>query len=182
MKLLPIRIVAAALVLTAALVGVVLREDQARNAGREARLPMEAIDPRDLLTGHYVALQLTQVLDPLQACPPGLDGSKWITLTPSDRGDRVTGGGQTRAEAQKLGPLVIKGGASCFGGSPGGRIVLDIGVRRFHIAQTQALAMEKALRNRDAQPSYAVVSVGADGKARLKGVIVGGQRADLTWW
>jgi hypothetical protein len=60
--------------------------------------------------------------------------------------------------------------------------VASIGVSRFHIDQKRAEAMEKALRDRNAQPAYAVVSVGDDGKARLKGVIIGGQRADLTWF
>jgi hypothetical protein len=183
---LPVRIMTAALALTALLVGLVLRENQARASGREVRLPMEAVDPRDLLTGHYVALRLTQVVDPGQPCPPGLVGADWLALTPSDRGARLTGGATTRKGAQALGPIAMKGEARCleFGsGLDAARSTdLDIRVRRFHIAQAQAQAMEVALRNRGAQPSYAVVSIGGDGKARLKGVIVGGRRSDLTWF
>ena len=51
-----------------------------------------------------------------------------------------------------------------------------------HVAEAQAI--EKALRQRrqGEAPAFAVVSVGDDGRARLKGVIVDGKRTDLTWW
>ena len=65
----PLRIAAAAAVLVLLLVAVVLRENGARAAGREVLLPMEAVDPRDLLTGHYVALRLSQQLALGQPCP-----------------------------------------------------------------------------------------------------------------
>jgi uncharacterized membrane-anchored protein len=183
-RFLPARILAAAVLLTALLVGLVLREDQARRTGREALLPMEAVDPRGLLTGHYVALRISQTQAPGQPCPPGLDRAEWLALALTPRGDRVVGGAATREAAAKLGPLVIKGSASCLqiGRADTAQVDLDIGVRRFHIDQKQALAMEAALRNRSNQPAYAVVSVGQDGKARLKGVIIAGQRAELGWF
>lgn len=185
-----LRIGAAALLLVGLLVGLVVRETAARAAGREVRLPMEAVDPRELLTGHYIDLQLTQAIPPGQSCPPGTEAVRndpgWIALSPSPTGDRVSGFAATRPAAARLGQVTVKGRLFCYVGasdSPG-RLTLDIGVRRFHADQRQAEAFDKALaeRRRGEPPSaFAIVSVGADGTPRLKGVIIAGQRADLTW-
>lgn len=190
-RALPLRILATALLLAAALIGLVIHEAGARNAGQEVLLPMEAVDPRSLLGGHYVALELTQAMAPGQACPPGVqDGAKhgWLALTHGPSGDRVSGGGATRTEALSHGPIVLRGWADCYSapasGPFPGRVTPKIGIDRFHADQKQAEAMDAALRlrapNAPAQ-AFAVISVGKDGKARLKGVIVGGKRADLTW-
>ena len=187
---LTMRILGAAAVLMVLLIALVVRETQARAAGREVRLPMEAVDPRELLTGHYVALRLTQLQAAGQPCPPG-SGTMlkpgWIAITPGPTGDRVTGAGPDRATAAKYGPIQMKGAARCWGDSrdPTDRasVALDIGVERFHADQKQSEAFDKALSDRKVgdATAWAVVSVGEDGKARLKGVIIGGRRADLTW-
>jgi hypothetical protein len=103
----------------------------------------------------------------------------------------VVGGASTREGARKLGPIVVRGSAWCA------RVVdpriqqdveavtLDIGVRRFHADQDEAERMDRVLRARRpeaASQAFAVVSVGQDGRARLKGVILNGQRTDLSWW
>ncbi|HEX5379949.1 MAG TPA: GDYXXLXY domain-containing protein [Phenylobacterium sp.] len=187
---LTVRILGAAALLVALLVALVVRENHARATGREVRLPMEAVDPRDLLTGHYVALRLTQLAPAGQPCPPGsstMEKPGWIALTPTATGDRVTGAGADRAAAAKYGPILLRGTARCFGDSSDpadrARITLDIGVDRFHADQRQSEAFDKALRDRKVgeASAWAIVSVGQDGKGRLKGVIIDGQRADLTW-
>lgn len=82
----------------------------------------------------------------------------------------------------------MRGGVYCsrtaFGDAEADVVTLDIGVDRFHADQDEALAIEKALRQRrqGEAPAFAVVSIGDDGRARLKGVIVDGKRTDLTWW
>lgn len=187
---LTMRILAAGAVLVALLIALVVRETGARNAGREVRLPMEAVDPRELLTGHYVALRLTQLQAAGQPCPPG-SGTMlkpgWIAVTPGPRGDRITGAGPDRAAAAKYGPVQMKGVARCWGDShdPTDRasVAIDIGVKRFHADQKQSEAFDKALSERKVGDAtgWAIVSVGEDGKARLKGVIIGGHRVDLSW-
>ena len=189
---LPLRIAAAAAVLVLLLVGVVLRENGARAAGREALLPMEAVDPRDLLTGHYVALRLTQQLALGQPCPrerSTFEDGGWIGLKPAGGHYRFIGVGASRQAALAGGAeLAVRGGVYCsrtaFGNTESDVVTLDIGVDRFHADQDEAQAIEKALRERrqGEAPAFAVVSVGDDGRARLKGVIVGGKRTDLTWW
>ena len=189
-RALTMRIMGAALVLAALLVALVVRETGARDSGREVRLPMEAVDPRDLLTGHYVALRLSQLQAPGQPCPPGsgtMIKPGWIALTPGPAGDRVTGVGPDRATAARFGPIQMRGKANCWGDSHDpadrARVAIDVGVTRFHADQKQSESFDKALRDRKVgeATAWAVVSVGEDGRARLKGVIIGGHRADLTW-
>lgn len=193
MRFLPVRILAVAGLLALMLVGLVFAENRARDAGQEVKLAMEAVDPRSLLTGHYIDLDLTQRMPPGKPCPTNLvnhgrDG--WLALKPS--GDRhvLVGGGATREAARKFGEMVVKGNAWCRGlGNVGGQdqeaVSLEIGVDRFHAAQVDAERMERDLRAlRPGQPAqaFAIVSVGQDGRARLKAVIIGGKRMDLDWW
>ena len=192
MRNLPLRIAAASAVLVLLLVGVVLRENGARATGREALLPMEAVDPRDLLTGHYVALRLSQQLALGQPCPrerTSFEEGGWIGLKPAGGHYRFVGVGASRQAALAGGAqLAVRGGVYCsrtaFGDAEADVVTLDIGVDRFHADQDEAQAIEKALRERrqGEAPAFAVVSVGDDGRARLKGVIVDGKRTDLTWW
>ena len=173
-RALALRIGAVALLLVLALVGLLVREDRARAAGQEVRLAMEAVDPRSLLSGHYAALQLVERLDDGAPCPPDLEAhyghdDSWVALTPTaENTHRVTGGGATRDERPQ----------ETF-------ITLDIGVDRFYADQSEAEALEAALRRQGdaaAPPAFAIVSVGQDGRGRLKGVEVGGTRADLNWF
>ena len=114
---LPLRIAAAAVVLVLLLVGVVLRENGARAAGREVLLPMEAVDPRDLLTGHYVALRLSQQLALSQPCPrerTTFESGDWIGLKPAQGHYRFVGVGKTRQAALSGGAeLAVRGGVYC---------------------------------------------------------------------
>lgn len=191
---LPPRILAAGALLAALLVALVMVENNARAAGREVLLPMEAVDPRDLLTGHYVALQLTQRLPTGQACPsrtqPYREGG-WIGLAAAGDHHRfVTAGASREAVLKGGGELAVRGGVYCsrlaLEDGEANAVTLDIGVDRFHADQDEAQGIEAALRRRrpgDGSPAaYAVVSIGQDGRARLKGVVVDGKRTELTWW
>lgn len=183
-RALPVRILAAAALLIAALVILVVYEGQARARGQEVRLAMEGFDPRSLLTGHYAALQLTDALPPGARCPDGGDEG-WIALRPEGPVHRFAGVADAREGVLKLGPVAVRGTASCIGGGTdeARRVLLDIGVDRLHADQAEAEALEAALRAGPERPqALAVVSVGRDGRARLKGVIVGGRRTDLDWF
>ena len=63
------RILAVAALCAASLIALVVSEGVARESGQEVLLPMEAVDPRSLLQGHYVQLRLTQRLEPNEPCP-----------------------------------------------------------------------------------------------------------------
>ena len=64
------------------------------------------------------------------------------------------------------------------------RVVMNLGVHRLHIDQAQAEAIQKTLQIGRGEPAVAraVVSIGRDGKARLRGLIVGGKRFELDWF
>lgn len=194
----PQRIVAAAVLLTLALVGMVVREGMARDRGREVLLVIDAHDPRSLLTGHYVQFQMQETLTAGTTCPPGIRGPdrtpRWIALAPNGGHHSVAGAAASRAQALALGGIAVRGRVNCYEGrepvapgrgevSPGTRrprVDLDLGIRRFHADQQEAEAIGKSLLG--GTEAFAVVSVGDDGKARLKGLVVGGRRTDLDWF
>ncbi|MBX3483289.1 GDYXXLXY domain-containing protein, partial [Phenylobacterium sp.] len=100
----PVRILAAAGVLALLLVGVVVRENMARDRGQEVRLALAGYDPRSLLQGHYVQFRLQETLSG-RACPPGVqEGYRrgrpvWIALRREGEHHRTAGAGPTRAVA-----------------------------------------------------------------------------------
>lgn len=197
----PIRIVAAATMLAVGLVGLVLREGRARAQGQEVRLAMQGYDPRALLTGHYVRFQLRHDLPAGAPCPPqsaaGVtvrDG--WVALRAEGQRHVPAGAAASRAVARQLGDVVVRGILTCQDGlapqlpGVGDRpaevksLLLDVGIDRIHLDQAEAEGLERQLRRfgPDAPvEADAIVSVGRDGKARLKGVVVGGRRTDLDW-
>jgi len=211
-RLIPARIVAVAVLLFVALTAMILREEQLRQSGREVLLSLETVDPRDLLSGHYAALSLEEPLDLGQPCPlhhwdpphpqhfpwsdqPPPDG--WIAL--SRKGDHYvpTGFAKTKADAAKFGEILVRGGFYCVEIYPIAQdgpsrtvpqaTVLVIGVSRFHADQRQAehiaASMPVFMPGRaPPAPAYAIVSIGADGRARLKGLQVAGQRLTLSWF
>ncbi len=195
-----IRIVAVACACVLALIGLVVYEGRARAEGAEIILRMEAVDPRALLSGHYVIVGLQEALAPGGVCPPGvLDSAppelapeRWIALSANGDHHSAVASAATRAEAARPGAVLVRGQLTCMpprpsgGDDPGfpGAVRLDIGVERFHIDQTQAQRIERILRAQtpgaEARVS-AIVSVGSDGRARLKGLLIDGARLELSW-
>ena len=188
---LPVRILAASGVLTLALIGLVVREGAARAQGQEVVLAITGYDPRELLTGHYVQFQFRSEYPTGTPCPAGAGGyvrrpDTWVALVRKGDHHEATGVAPSRAAALKLGQIAVKGDVDCLArGAPETTwVILNLGLERLHADQGQAEALEKVLRATGdrAASGYAVVSVGADGRARLKGVTAGGQRLDLDWF
>jgi hypothetical protein len=189
----PVRILAAAALLAGLLVALVLAENRARARGEEVVLAMEAVDPRNLLTGHYVAIDLVHRLTAGEPCPAGLPQPPtegWLALAKAADGRYlVSGAGETRAEALAAGEVAVRGSAVCFrvrdDAEAQNAVRLEIGVDRFHADQVEAERIEAVLRRRlegDPVGAAAVISVGRDGRARLKGIVLDGRRLDLNWW
>lgn len=187
----PVRILAAAVVLTLALVGLVVREGVARQQGRELVLPITGYDPRELLTGHYVRFQFRSEFPTGTPCPPGSGGysrrpDAWVALTPQGDHYVASGAALSRAAARRLGPVVVRGDIDCLARAAPETtwVILNLGPERLHVDQAQAEAIQNVLlADRDGPASgYAVISVGIDGRARLKGLSAGGRRVDLTWF
>jgi len=177
------RILAVAGVCAASLVWLVINENAAREGGLEVQLRMEGVDPRSLLSGHYVALTLSERL-PLGAECPATGDWRWIALRRNGEAYSLAGGALSRDNAQQVGPLPVRGSFVCM--SPGdpamqGWVTLQIGVDRFHVNQREATRIERALREATEEaPAYAIVSIGRDGHARLKAIVVDGERLELS--
>ena len=194
-----LRIVLVAGLLVAVLIGLVVREGAARAEGREVALPITGYDPRALLTGHYVQFQIQTEQPPQSPCPPGVGGGarggeRWIALRPQGLLFEPVAEDATQADALTRGPVAVRGTLSCFGAQTildratglerqATTVQIDVGVDRLHVDQQQAEAIQKALRTGGAAPeAYVILSVGHDGKARLKGLVAAGKRAELTWF
>lgn len=177
------------------LISLVVYEGMARAAGVEVRLPMAAYDPRDLLTGDYVTLSIREPLAVGEQCPAqATDGEThdWLVLTPTGDHHTLAGSAPSLELAKQVGPIPVKGTFTCNPPSPDegatpsqpGLITMDLGISRFHINHAEAQRIERILREQrpgeDAKV-YAIISVGRDGRARLKGLLVDGERLELSW-
>ncbi|MFT4202240.1 GDYXXLXY domain-containing protein [Gordonia sp. (in: high G+C Gram-positive bacteria)] len=179
----PIAVLVVAAVCVAALVGLVLRENHARSHGTRVTLSMRGADPRDLVRGHYVQIQVADQLPAGRACVQKDDG--WIAVT-SGGGptDQPVGIYDTKDEALRNGDHALRGSMRCTGpgrtddGGPA-TAWLDIGTDRFYINQRDAQDIDRALAS--GRRAAAIVSVGTDGRARLVGLDVDGKRYDLHW-
>lgn len=199
------RLLAAGAVCLLALVGLVVLEGRARASGVEVILPMQPVDPRGLLTGHYIQLSFADRLEAGRECPPLVDENvvfhwsgrgprdNWLALKREGDVHVLAGEYATRAEAAAHGDVVVRGHARCNtqfwptrngdGGEEAMVVVLTLDVDRFHADQDEAERLEKILRDRDQiDRMAAILSVSPDGAARTKGVLVDGKRVELTWF
>jgi hypothetical protein len=200
----PVRILAVAMLAVVALVALAIWESYARAGGVEVILRMERVDPRALLSGHYVAIDTTEPLTVGQTCPPGSDVSDpapppgwsgsgpqlWIAL--ARRGDHFSavGASSDRAAAARLAPLLVRGRAYCSTPVPAsgdvegrpGALTLRLGIDRFYANQAEATRISGLVSPAPGADSTgevaAIVSIGRDGRARLKGLLVQGRRVE----
>jgi len=200
-----VRILVVATLAVLGLVGLVIRESLARAAGVEVVLAMQGVDPRTTLSGNYVAISLRETLPIGQACPPGFSATdavrggfpfaalppkRWVAMARRGDHDTVVGVAGDRAAARRYGPVVARGAAWCEPPWTSGdgqtvnsaAVSLDLGVDRFHIGQAEAERIGALVARHGAGaagPVAAIVSVDADGQARLKGLLVEGRRFEL---
>jgi uncharacterized membrane-anchored protein len=189
-----LRILIVAALAALGLIGLVARESMARASGTEVLLAMEAVDPRALLSGHYVIVGLQELVPNGCPTPPSMDNDaanyRWLALRKSGATHALSGAGGTREEALAKGDVAVLGTAECTeafrgdGETPQSATRLNIGIERFHIKQSEAQRIDELLRGQTAaetQRVFAIVSIGQDGRARLKGLQVDGERLDLGW-
>jgi hypothetical protein len=195
----PLRILIVAALCAAGLIGLVVRESMARVSGTEVLLAMEAIDPRSLLSGHYVIVALQErVAGDCVLAPPTVDEQdapdpvsyRWLALRKNGAAHSVAGVGRTRDEALADGDVALLGTAECSeafgpeGEAPQSVTRLNIGIERFHINQTDAERIDAIVRaqtpGQDIR-AFAIIAIGRDGRARLRGLMVDGERLELSW-
>ena len=195
-----LRIGGVAVLAVLGLMGLVARESYERDRGTEVILPMATVDPCSLLSGNYVAISLQESLSLGQPCPPGFDASEiyvgpppkvWIAFRQAGDHAVAVGAAKDRASAARLAPLVAPGTAICLppppqaeGSAPApGSILLDLGLGRFYASQGEAQQISRLTAGCDSStdcPAAAVISIGQDGRARLKGLMVDGKRIEMA--
>ncbi len=196
----PLRILIVAVLCTLSLIGLVVRESMARASGTEVLLAMEAVDPRSLLSGHFVIVGLREELtEGGFPCSTQYADAEWLGLAPNGRTvaaapvfSLVAESTSSRGAEGAPGSVAVRGVYTCappqpptsdFAGAPGW-IDLDLGINRFHINQTEAERIDQMLREQtsgEEQRIFAIVSIGEDGRARLKGLMIDGERLELNW-
>jgi hypothetical protein len=197
----PLRIIIVAALCVLGLIGLVVRETMVRASGTEVLLAMEAVDPRSLLSGHYVIIGLAETLPPEENCPtaPPTETERdpprenlWLALNSDGRVHHVSGAAPTREEALRLGSVAVRGTSFCNEAirTPEGLVIQpatvrsDLGFNRFYINQSDAERIDRILRQRStpgAATVFAIVTIGSDGRARLKGLNVNGEIIELNW-
>jgi len=139
-----------------------------------------------------------------RASPEFRDFETWLALAPAGDHHRASGVAETRAEALQIAPVVVRGEAQCRPRTPAAEgveategveaverieespavIWTDIGVTRFYIGQHEAMRIERVLRDQTPETEarvFAIISAGQDGRARLIGLEVRGERLMLNW-
>lgn len=193
-----IRILAVAALSLIALVGLVVHEGLARDAGTEIVMQMQPVDPQSLLSGHYVVISLQEQLGAGQACPPGAETGilpnfdpsmrkpRWVALAVAAGHARVAGVADTQGQAKRFASLTAPGDAYCVASVPDapGFVATWLGVDRFHLNQAEATRTASAMSPSSGAPApvSAILSIGGDGRTRMKGLVVGGQRIAPSWY
>lgn len=188
----PLRIMIVAGLCVLALIALVVRESMARASGTEVQMAMTAVDPRSLLSGNYIAVSLSEQLPPAAKCPATNSGDEWLSLRPEGPLYHVAAAAPSHAGARADGALPVRGTFICYDGTPASgdiaatpaSLTADLGIHRFYINQKDAERISALLRNvhaAESSPVNAILSVGHDGRARLKGISVNGQRLNLSW-
>jgi len=195
------RILAVALAAIAGLVALVAYEETARAEGTEITMAMDPVDPQALLSGHYVQVGLNETLPPGQPCPPGATTGvfpnpyptlanrmdHWVALARNAGHYSVAGVAETRAAALRFAPLVAEGDAYCQVSAPTapGSVATNLGVDRVSLSQAEAQRiadLTATTLTHQGGPVLALLSIGQDGHARLKGLVANGQRIEPSWY
>ena len=177
-------ILAAGAFLSLALAGGVYVNATGVASGREMIVRAQGFDPRDFLSGHYVRLSydFSSTASGAPECVIRKGASIWAGF--EARPGKMESTAPTYAcnrDALPKGLLALKGKATGYGR-------IDFGIERFYAPQKDAERIEKALQrfNPDVPPEkqppvYAILSVGKDGQARLKALLLGDERIELSW-
>lgn len=177
-------ILAAGAFLSVMIVGAVYVNASAVASGQEVIVRAQGFDPRSFLSGHYVMLSydFSSTASGTPDCVIRKGAPIWagFAAQPGKMESTAPTYACSRNELPK-GLLALKGKATGYGR-------IDFGIERFYAPQKDAERIEKALQrfNPDIPPDkqppvYAVMSVGKDGQARLKALLLGEERIELSW-
>jgi uncharacterized membrane-anchored protein len=172
-----------AFVQSAALFKMVYDRDRLLKAGREITMPVKPLDPRDLFRGDYVTLGYD--ISTLQKSDiPSVHFSDfragqtvYVTLSPKPDGGWSINGVLSKFPAQVAATdVVLKGRVNHVWEAPNsskGVLNLRYGVETYFVPEGTGRALESKVRDHKIE---AIIALGSDGAAALKGLVVDGER------
>lgn len=161
------------------LVGMIWERASLLRNGREIVLKVVPVDPRSLFRGDYVILnyKMTRV-----ELPPGLKGVRrgstlYVTLQKADD-DQWEVAGVAAKPTGRVQPteIVLKGRVRYVSGAVRATkrmATLHYGIESFFVPEGEGKKLEKLIRDKTLA---AVIAVGDDGAAGIKGLMSDGQR------
>jgi uncharacterized membrane-anchored protein len=180
------RAIGLALLSTIFLFGMIGVEQMRRTIGDEIVLHTRPVDPRDLMRGDYVALDYEIERVRLPDLPTAADAASWrknddlfLALRKDEFGGWRAYSLTREKPARQDGEIILR---ATYVRSEGfideqktpSDVLLDIGADRYFSDKQGAKALEKLAREQG--PLDVILSVGADGKAVLKGLVIDGQK------
>jgi len=176
---------------SAALAYIVVARDHLLKNGREVLLNVQPLDPRDLFRGDYVTLgyEITSIsgeaLGPKGDVPEGIErGSTFYAVLKQQQNAwsvaRISANYPADVPADGV---IIKGRVRAIYTIPTTRqqaavttVLGRYGIETYFVPEGTGKALEDKVRSASIK---AIVALGADGTAALKGLIVDGERRDL---
>lgn len=172
-----------AFVQTAALFKIVYDKDRLLKTGREIAMPVKPLDPRDIFRGNYVTLGYDISTLNTSQVPAGsfdkfpVGAAAYVTLTPNPAGGwAVSSVSSEFPKAASPADVVLKARVDrMWRGQTGSDGVLSLryGIETYFVPEGTGRALESKVRDHKID---AILAVGPDGSAALKGLVVDGER------
>lgn len=170
---------AVALVQTGVLGAMIYERASLLKGGREITLPVVPVDPRSLFRGDYVILSypVSQVAIEPGRERPERNAVVYVTLERAEDGWKAVAIADRYPEAIAEGRVVLKGrvaSRSRVGTATAARETVQVryGVESYFVPEGAGRELERKVRERAIS---AVVAVGRDGTAAIKGLVVDGE-------
>lgn len=168
---------------TAALAYIVVGRDRLLKHGREVIMQVQPLDPRDIFRGDYVTLgyPISQINVADGQLPDGIEkGGAFFAVLSKGADDAWSVARIAASYPTDAGPddLVVRGRVQSIYTGPDGKgyaINARYGIETYFVAEGTGKKIEEEVRERSVK---AIVAVGSDGEAALKGLIIDGQRTD----
>lgn len=178
-------LIGVAIVQSAALAKIVWDRDRLIKNGREIAMQVLPVDPRDLFRGDYVILGYG--ISPIRETPIAPDvveklrtgSAVYVTLrSDADNVWKPVAVGMAYPETTDPQDVVLKGRVTSIwqtANKTNPSVSVSFGIEKYFVPEGTGKPLEQAVRDKKIQ---AIVAVGPDGAAALKGLIVGGERRE----
>jgi len=176
-------LIVVALVQTAALFKIVYDKDRLLKTGREIAMPVKPLDPRDIFRGDYVTLGYDiSTLSTSQVAVGSFDkfpigAAAYVTLAPNPAGGwAVSSVSPEFPKTTSPTDIVLKARVErMWRGQTAtdGVLSLRYGIETYFVPEGTGRALESKVREHKID---AIVAVGPDGNAVLKGLVIDGER------